>query len=1322
MGYPTQQQKVDYLFKKIGFTKTKTGVAEDQTSGFSGDTKKAPPNEAIASPLIIPGSSVWSDSSFIPATPPASDTAYVGVYTTATAYRMTVDTTVANERTFIARQTWGNPSSAIQGDWIDTQFGADYLIKVFKNDPSVGVSGVDYFDLSAAGTTGKDDVWFFDYSSGVLNFNGEDLDGQLTGITTSNIYIVGYRYTGRKGIQPAAGIGTFHDLIVSNNLDVAGIATLGSGGSGEAILQYQGSTKIQTQSWGVQLNGTLQVSDGDGIFTKTNSSSTSNTLRFRTTAGDRLTIQHLNDESYITGVVGDININTPGTVAISTHLSVSGVSTFTGNIDANGIIEATAGQNKIPSLYQNFSDLPNAGTYHGMFAHVHEHGRGYFAHGGAWYELVNKESNGVVGTGTEKYNLGFTDTVNLKATGITTLGSIGISTGIISGPSVTYIDPAAVGDNTGTVVIKGDLQVDGTQTIVNSSTMTVTDKNIEMAVGAANDAAADGGGITVKSGDGDKTWRWLNGTDSWTSSEHIRIPDGKVFGFASDTNTYIHRPAADVIAFTTNAEERLRINNVGDVGIGSDSTGGARLRVYDNGTGTLLQQWRTYLGSTAGERPLNLYSPATDTNSDYFRFQTGNSIKFQIDTIDALCIDDGGKVGIGTDDPQKKLEVYDGDIYLNSTDKKIFLSSDYDQFITANASSNYFVVGTGNTERFRIDSSGRVGIGTDNPTAGLDVNISGTTNGDVIFLATAAGSDKFRIKGNGVVNSSSNFCIGDVGANSVNTLGGVNFEIFDSNPRFSLTHYDTGNSSIDGSHTIIGSSDGLAFDSTKGSNSLGGYFFRGKTTGSNPVYLKLSPDGAVISGITTLGNVSINNDLDVDGHTELDDLNVSGVSTFTGTSTFNGVIDAVGNIQIRNSAPILKFTETDNSKDFFIVGDSNKLSIRKNTTGGGNVVQEWMDNSVLFRENVDINADIDVDGQTNLDDVAIAGISTLSKEVGIGSALSVVGVSTFNDDVTITKDKDLIFDRFGTAKTLIRYNDTLVLTQIKNVSEGLEIGYRPAHLMWLTNRVLSTKLGGIHVHGDLETDSVSTVNLNSTGISTFAGKVSVGGTTGTDGYYLKSTGIGVTWAAFPNSRTGLTTSATAGQTTFNFSYNVGYVDVFLNGVKLPTSEFVASNGSTIVLDDAAFANDTLEFVSYNTVPNSSAGAQNLDGLADVTITGTPVIGETLQHNGSVFVNDYTPTATLTSTTQVVILSLPIATYRSAEYTIQVTEGTKYHVTKILAIHDGTNVTFNEYGTLTTSTSLSTFALDVNSGNMRLLVTPASTNSTVFKVKFTAIKV
>ena len=134
MGYPTQQQKVDYLFKKIGFTKTKTGVAEDQT-GFTGN-KKAPPNEAIASPLVVPSSSLWSDSSLIPATPPTSNTAHVGIYTSGNAYHMSVDTTVSNNRTFIARETWWNPSSAIQGDWIDTQFGADYLVKVYMGVPS----------------------------------------------------------------------------------------------------------------------------------------------------------------------------------------------------------------------------------------------------------------------------------------------------------------------------------------------------------------------------------------------------------------------------------------------------------------------------------------------------------------------------------------------------------------------------------------------------------------------------------------------------------------------------------------------------------------------------------------------------------------------------------------------------------------------------------------------------------------------------------------------------------------------------------------------------------------------------------------------------------------------------------------------------------------------------------------------------------------------------------------------------------------------------------------------------------------------------------
>ncbi|BCU98227.1 MAG: hypothetical protein CM15mV20_3310 [uncultured marine virus] len=41
-----------------------------------------------------------------------------------------------------------------------------------------------------------------------------------------------------------------------------------------------------------------------------------------------------------------------------------------------------------------------------MFAHVHATQKGYFAHGGAWYELVNRKLDGTVGTGTDSYNVG----------------------------------------------------------------------------------------------------------------------------------------------------------------------------------------------------------------------------------------------------------------------------------------------------------------------------------------------------------------------------------------------------------------------------------------------------------------------------------------------------------------------------------------------------------------------------------------------------------------------------------------------------------------------------------------------------------------------------------------------------------------------------------------------------------------------------------------------------------------------------------------------------------------------------------------------------
>ena len=97
-------------------------------------------------------------------------------------------------------------------------------------------------------------------------------------------------------------------------------------------------------------------------------------------------------------------------------------------------------------------------------------------------------------------------------------GSFDISSASVSGFTVTQ-----------NLVITGNLTVNGTTTTVNSTTMSVDDKNIELgSTSSPSDSGASGGGITLK-GSTDKTFSWIDSTDSWTSSEHLELATGKDF-------------------------------------------------------------------------------------------------------------------------------------------------------------------------------------------------------------------------------------------------------------------------------------------------------------------------------------------------------------------------------------------------------------------------------------------------------------------------------------------------------------------------------------------------------------------------------------------------------------------------------------------------------------------------------------------------------------------------------------------------------------------------------------------------------------------------
>ena len=81
----------------------------------------------------------------------------------------------------------------------------------------------------------------------------------------------------------------------------------------------------------------------------------------------------------------------------------------------------------------------------------------------------------------------------------------------------------------GEVVISGNLTVNGTQTIFDTTIIQAQDKNITLGVTTSpTDAGADGGGLTLM-GTTNKTFNWINATDAFTASEHISIAAGKEY-------------------------------------------------------------------------------------------------------------------------------------------------------------------------------------------------------------------------------------------------------------------------------------------------------------------------------------------------------------------------------------------------------------------------------------------------------------------------------------------------------------------------------------------------------------------------------------------------------------------------------------------------------------------------------------------------------------------------------------------------------------------------------------------------------------------------
>lgn len=94
-------------------------------------------------------------------------------------------------------------------------------------------------------------------------------------------------------------------------------------------------------------------------------------------------------------------------------------------------------------------------------------------------------------------------------------------------PSLSYLSTSG-GTVSGNVIVTGTLEIQGSVTTISSTTLTVSDKNIELAKGSSTEAGATGGGITLH-GLVDHTILYTTGTSSWDFSEHMNLATGKIY-------------------------------------------------------------------------------------------------------------------------------------------------------------------------------------------------------------------------------------------------------------------------------------------------------------------------------------------------------------------------------------------------------------------------------------------------------------------------------------------------------------------------------------------------------------------------------------------------------------------------------------------------------------------------------------------------------------------------------------------------------------------------------------------------------------------------
>ena len=951
---------------------------------------------------------------------------------------------------------------------------------------------------------------------------------------------------------------------------------------------------------------------------------------------------------------------------------------------------------------------------------------------------------------------GSTHTLNIPLAGTGSTGLVSSQAQSFAGIK-TFTNAVSITDNTGsgsytagalvvaggvgiggTLNVQGDLNVQGTFTTINSTTITVADKNIELGVVASpTDLTAQGGGITLR-GATDKSINWYSGV-GWSSSESFNLVSGNTFKIngtsvlsSSSLGTGVTNSSLTAVGtITTGVWSATAVTALyGGTGLVPSFTVGDIL--YANTANT----WgRLAASSNSGYVLVSAGSGATPTyvapstlsvgfaSTSNYSHQSGYAITSGLATTATYSHQSGYAITSGFATTATNINVVSA--ATNISHRVLFTPASGTASGAAVSTENTFVYNPStdilsvsglavtastvstNSSSGALTVAGGVGIGGTVYTA-TDLNVGNSTTGRLYF--------------------------------SQATLGSAGTTVIPS-----MAFIGTTNSPITLS---VLADNSLSFDGSSGqlfsinNNLSSGWIFAVNDISGLPL-LRANADGTVAMG-EFAGNIGIglsnpSYKLHVAGDTNLSSsyvYRINGTSVLSasslGVGVTNSYLTAVGTITTGVwAATAITAYYGGTGYQSYAVGDL--------LVGAG---------STLYKLPVGTNsyvltADNTAPGGVKWSVAASTGVTTINALTasiqyfstgtsGSGFNISSSGSThTFNIPIAGTGSTGLVStlaQSFAGVKTFT--NDTVISSSTVSTS---------------TSTGALTVTGGVGIGGSLFTgtstaDSISGVVLNNgvitTGSWSATAITATYGGTGNTSYTLGDllVGAGSTFIKLPvginsyvlgadsNKPSGIgwttVTPLTVSDTPPASPKNADlWFNSFDGGLLVYYKDADTAQWVEIALGTGIDLSQPVHITNTTASTSTSTGALIVDGGAGF---GSTIYAPVVSIN-EIYDQISSTLTTSTTTADQVALTLSATTYRTLKILVQVTSSTSYHSQEIFMVHDGSVVYMTEYAIVNNGSIISTFDADISGGNLRFLVTPTNAVTT-YKIACTAIRI